>query len=65
MPLPRAELNRLRWLEHHLVHRDGLSIRAAQRTMRESHGARRSLGAIHYDLTHFVCGPDCPSAGGP
>jgi hypothetical protein len=52
-PLSRAELNRRRWLAHNLVHRDGLSIRQAQRTMRESYGVRRSLGAIHGDLKRF------------
>ncbi len=59
MPLPRAERNRLRWLAHNLVHRDGLSIWQAQRVMRESHGARRSLGQIHADLHNFEC-PHCP-----
>jgi hypothetical protein len=54
-PLSHVELNQRRWLAHNLVHRDGLSIRQAQRTMRESYGIRRSVGAIHGDLKRFEC----------
>ena len=39
-----------RWLAHNLVHRDGLSIRQAQRTMIENYGVRRSLGTTARDL---------------
>ena len=56
--LPRAELNRIRWLSHNLCHRDGLSQREAQRVMRESYGIRRSSGAIAADLVRFEC-PSC------
>lgn len=62
MPLPPAERTRLRWLAHNPVHRGGLSIRQAQRQMREVHGARRSIGQIHADLTAFEC-PDCREMG--
>jgi hypothetical protein len=62
LPRPRAELNRLRWLAHHLVCRDGLTIRAAQRVMLESYGIRRSTGIIHRDLQAFEC-PDCADQG--
>ncbi len=55
MPLPKAERNRLRWLAHNLVHRGGLSSRAAQKVMRETYGARRSLGQICNDLRDYEC----------
>jgi hypothetical protein len=58
LPRPRAELNRLRWMVHGLVCRDGNSIRQAQAIMLQSYGARRSLGALHKDLVNFQC-PDC------
>jgi hypothetical protein len=64
--LTHEQLNQRRWLAHNLVHRDHLSIRAAQRLMRDSHGIRRSIGAIHNDLARFEC-PACagrPAAGG-
>lgn len=48
-PLTRAERNRARWLAHNLVHRDGMSIRAAQQVM-ASYGCTRSIGAITRDL---------------
>jgi hypothetical protein len=54
-PLTRAERNKIRWLEHDLCHRDGLSIRAAQQAMAER-GIRRSVGAIHRDLVAYECG---------
>jgi hypothetical protein len=57
-PLTRQQLNRVRWLAHNLVHRDGLTIRAAQLVMIEQHGVRRSLGAIQRDLRLFEC-PSC------
>jgi hypothetical protein len=38
-----------------LVHRDGLSIRQAQRVIAEQHGIRRSLGHIWNDLHGYVC----------
>jgi hypothetical protein len=59
--LSGAELNRMRRLAHNLVCRDRMSIRAAQRTLRESYGVRRSVGAIHKDLARFYCGPQCLS----
>jgi hypothetical protein len=58
LPRPREELNRLRWMAHHLVCRDGNSIRAAQAIMLASYGVRRSLGALHNDLRRFEC-PHC------
>jgi hypothetical protein len=60
-PLTRAERNRARWLAHNLVHRDGLSIRAAQRAM-AAQGVRRSVGIIARDLADYEC-PAC--RGGP
>lgn len=56
--LSHAERNRARWLAHNLVHRDGLSLRAAQRAMAESYGVRRSMGTICTDLANFEC-PSC------
>jgi hypothetical protein len=61
-PLTHAERNRARWLEHNLVHRDGLSIREAQRVMAAEHGVRRSLGIIHRDLASYEC-PACADQG--
>lgn len=60
MPLPQAERDRLRVLVHNLVCRDKLSIRQAQRVMREEYGVRRSLGQLHADLHRFEC-PRCAS----
>ncbi len=57
-PLTREERIRARWLAHQLVHGDRLSIRAAQRVMAETHGLRRSVGAIAADLAGYEC-PDC------
>jgi hypothetical protein len=53
--LPTDQRNRARWLAHNLVHRDRLSIRAAQRVMLERYGVRRSLGIMHRDLTSYAC----------
>jgi hypothetical protein len=53
--LPHKERNRALWLAHNLVHRDRLTIRAAQRVMLEQYGVRRSLGIIHSDLINYVC----------
>ena len=57
-PLTREQRNRARWLAHNLVHRDGLSVRQAQRDMAESYGIRRSVGTIARDLELFTC-PRC------
>ena len=57
-PLTRQERGRAIWLAHQLVHRDRLSIRAAQAVMIEQHGIRRSVGAIAADLAGFEC-PSC------
>jgi hypothetical protein len=57
-PLTREQRNRARWLAHNLVHRDGLSVRAAQRAMSEQHGIRRAVGTIARDLELFTC-PRC------
>jgi hypothetical protein len=54
-PLTRTERRRARWLSHTLIHRDGLSIRAARKVMAESHGVRRSVGAIAADLRGYEC----------
>ncbi len=54
-PLTREQRNRARWLAHNLVHRDGMSIRAAQKIMRESYALRRSVGVIARDLALFEC----------
>jgi len=64
LPRPRDELNRLRWLVHHLVCRDGLSLREAQRAMLESYACRRSMGSICRDLKRFEC-PDCAAPEPP
>jgi hypothetical protein len=58
-PLTRGERNRARWLSHNLIHRDRLSVRAAQRVMIEQHGVRRSIGSIMRDLRLWEC-PRCP-----
>jgi hypothetical protein len=42
-------------LAHRLVHRDHLSIRAAQRVLLEEHGIRRSFGSVQHDLKAFTC----------
>jgi hypothetical protein len=55
MPVPLADRQRARALAHGLVHRDGLTIRAAQRVMKEQYGLRRSVGIIAYDLRNFTC----------
>jgi hypothetical protein len=52
--LTREQRNRARWLAHNLVHRDGLSIRQAQRAMIEQ-GVRRSVGSIVRDLRLWEC----------
>lgn len=56
--LTREERNKARWMAHHLVCRDGMSVRAAQARMAEL-GIRRSTGIISRDLDRFEC-PDCP-----
>ena len=56
--LTRTERGRARWLAHQLVHSDGLSIRAAQAAMAQTHGLRRSRGAIAADLAGYEC-PRC------
>jgi hypothetical protein len=53
--LSAADLGRLRKLEHQLCHRDGLSVRQAQRALLGQHGVRRSVGAIQRDLAGWVC----------
>ncbi len=58
VPLTHEQRNRARWLAHNLVHRDGLSVRQAQRVMAESHGLRRAVGTIARDLDLFTC-PQC------
>jgi hypothetical protein len=63
--LSEPELRRVRGLAHALVHRDGLSVRAAQRVMLESYGVRRSIGAISQDLTRWSCGDKCPTPPAP
>jgi hypothetical protein len=62
--LPPDQRNRARWLAHNLVHRDGMSIRAAQRVMLEQYGVRRSIGMIHRDLTSYACRVCDPEAFG-
>jgi hypothetical protein len=57
-PPDHQQLNRIRWLEHNLVCRDGLTLRAAQKVMLEQYMVRRSLGAIHNDIQRFEC-PAC------
>jgi hypothetical protein len=57
-PLTRTERGRARWLAHQLVHSDGLSIRAAQASMAQTYGLRRSRGAIAADLAGYEC-PRC------
>jgi len=61
--LPPDQRNRARWLAHNLVHRDGMSIRAAQRVMLEQYAMRRSIGMIHRDLVAYEC-PRCAESGG-
>jgi hypothetical protein len=60
--LPVAVRARAIRLVHTLVHRDGLSIRAAQRVMLDQHGLRRSLGILARDLAAFEC-PECAEPG--
>ena len=57
-PLTPAERGRARWLAHQLVHGDGLSIRAAQAAMAQTHGLHRSRGGIAADLVGYEC-PRC------
>ena len=57
-PLTREQRNRARWAAHNLCHRDGLSVRQAQRVMIENHGIRRAIGTIMRDLQNFEC-PRC------
>ena len=57
-PLTHAERNWARWLVHNLVHRDGLSIREAQRVMLGQYGVRRSLGMVNI----FVVWPNSISS---
>lgn len=54
-PLSRRERGDAIRRAHALVHRDGLSIRAAQKVMAESHGVRRSVGVIAADLRDYEC----------
>lgn len=54
-PLTRQERSRAISLAHMLIHRDHLSVRAAQKAMAGSYGLRRSVGAIMRDLTGFEC----------
>jgi hypothetical protein len=53
--LPEAERRRAAALAHALVHRDRLSIRAAQKIMLESFAVRRSVGSIWGDLRAYTC----------
>lgn len=57
-PLTRQERGDAVRLAHRLCHRDGLSIRQAQRVMLARYGVRRSVGIISRDLDVFEC-PDC------
>lgn len=61
-PLMHEQRNRARWLAHNLVHRDGLSVRQAQRVMAAQHGIRRSVGTIARNLVLFAC-PQCEYRG--
>jgi hypothetical protein len=54
-PLTREERSRAISLAHLLIHRDHLSVRAAQQVMADSYGLRRSVGIITRDLTDFEC----------
>jgi hypothetical protein len=54
-PLTREQRNQARWLAHHLVHRDHMSVRQAQATMLASYACRRSLGSIMRDLRLWQC----------
>jgi hypothetical protein len=63
-PLTREQRNRARWLAHNLVHRDGLSVRQAQRELVGQHGVRRAVGTIMRDLQNFEC-PQCPHLNRP
>ncbi len=56
--LPPEQRQRAASLAHALIHRDKLSIRAAQRVMLEQYGLRRSRGSIGNDLVRLVC-PSC------
>jgi hypothetical protein len=62
-PATHAERNRARWLSHNLIHRDHLSVRLAQKIMRERYGMRRSVGSIMRDLRLWEC-PRCPHMPG-
>lgn len=57
-PLTTRQLAEARGLAHWLVHRDRMSIRAAQRVMLERYGVRRAVGTIARDLELFTC-PHC------
>jgi hypothetical protein len=61
-PLTHRERNTARWAAHKLVHRDGMSVRQAQRVMAEQYGIRRAVGTIMRDLQNFEC-PLCEDCG--
>ena len=56
MPLPKAERNRLRRLIYNLHCRDGMSISAGERVIRENCGCPVQLVQLHADLVNFCCG---------
>ncbi len=64
MPPPEEERSLARVLAHLLICGQGMSYRTAQRSMREEHGLRRSLGQLYYVIHHFECGPGCLSVQG-
>ena len=53
--LPERDRWRAINLAHRYVHRDGLSVRQAQRALAADHGLRRSVGIIARDLQRFEC----------
>jgi hypothetical protein len=55
--LPERDRWRAANLAHRLVHRDGLSVRQAQRAL-AAEGLRRSVGTIAGDLARYEC-VDC------
>lgn len=54
-PLTREDRDRAISAAHLLVRGEHLSIRRAQSVMAQRWGINRSVGAIHADLTNFVC----------
>lgn len=52
---PGLDRQRSAALAHNLVHKGGLTVRAARRVMIEQYDLRRSVGGIASDLREYTC----------